>query len=549
MPTITIDNRRVEVPTGATILDAARRLGIDVPTLCHRDGYEPSASCLVCVVKVRGRQRLVPACATVAMDGMEVESETPEVHHARRTALELLLSDHQGDCLAPCQLACPAHMDVPLMLRQIRDGQFRQAIVTIKNDIALPAVLGRVCGKPCEKGCRRAAADGPVAVCALKARMAELDLASDEPYRPSCRADSGKRVAIVGAGPCGLAAAYHLARAGHRVTLIDRQSKAGGRLRREFDAATLPDELIDAEIAQIVRLDVVLRLDVNVGDRASFDRLRADHDAVLVACGAEGRQLGQAWGLTVGPRGIEVDKKNYRTCIDSVYAAGDAIRGPAPVVRDVADGKEAAASIDAFLTGTPAAGTLPLFTVRSGRLPAEQVARLIEITGAAGVSPVPSSRQNGRDACIAPPEHPSGPAALLLEQARHEAARCLHCDCGGRGACRLRIYAQQYDARPARFQGTRRVRTLLRGASGVVFDSGKCIDCGLCIQVAARRRDLLGLTFIGRGFDVRVGVPMDGSLDEALGDLAAECVAVCPTAALSMETEAAGKPPQTEPRP
>lgn len=544
MPIITIDHCRVEVPTGATILDAARLLGIEVPTLCHRDGYEPSASCLVCVVKVRGRQRLVPACATVVVDGMEVESETPEVHDARRTALELLLGDHQGDCLAPCQLACPAHMDVPLMLRQIRDGQFRQAIVTIKNDIALPAVLGRVCGKPCEKGCRRAAADGPVAVCALKARMAELDLASDEPYRPSCRVDSGKRVAVVGAGPCGLAAAYHLARAGHRVTLIDRQSKAGGRLRREFDAATLPGELIDAEIAQIVRLDVELRLGVNIGDRAVFDRLRADHDAVLVACGEEGRRLGGEWGLTAGPRGIEVDTKTYRTSIDGVYAAGGAIRATAPVVRDVADGKEAADSIDAFLTGEPAAGLLPLFTVRSGRLPVEQVARLVEIADAADVLRVKNFGQRGQDVLGTRPEHPSGSTAMLLEQARHEAARCLHCDCGGRGDCRLRIYAQKYDARPTRYQGTRRERTLLRGASGVVFDSGKCIDCGLCIQVVERRRDLLGLTFIGRGFDVRVGVPMDGSLDEALGDLAAECVAVCPTAALSLEPEN-----QTEPRP
>ena len=72
----------------------------------------------------------------------------------------------------------------------------------------------------------------------------------------------------------------------------------------------------------------------------------------------------------------------------------------------------------------------------------------------------------------------------------------------------------------------------VRAASGVVYEPGKCIDCGLCIQIAARGREPLGLTFIGRGFDVRVGVPFDRSLDEALGALAAECVEACPTGAL-----------------
>src|ERR1051325_2186995 len=98
MPRLTIDNRSVDVPPGGTVLDAARVLGIDIPTLCHLDGYEPSTSCMLCLVKVKGRNRLVPSCATVAEEGMEVESETPQVRQVRRTGLELLLSDHLGDC-------------------------------------------------------------------------------------------------------------------------------------------------------------------------------------------------------------------------------------------------------------------------------------------------------------------------------------------------------------------------------------------------------------------------------------------------------------------
>ncbi|MCK4628127.1 MAG: (2Fe-2S)-binding protein, partial [Sedimentisphaerales bacterium] len=94
---LTIDNQTVEVPPGSTILDAARKLGIDIPALCFRNGCEPSTSCLVCVVRINHQERLVPSCATLAEDGMRVQSETDDIHQARRTALELLLSDHLGD--------------------------------------------------------------------------------------------------------------------------------------------------------------------------------------------------------------------------------------------------------------------------------------------------------------------------------------------------------------------------------------------------------------------------------------------------------------------
>ena len=225
MPKLTIDGNSIEVPPGTSLLQAAGRLGIGIPTLCYLDGYRPSTSCLVCVVKVRSGNssggRVVPSCGTMAEDGMVVESETEDVHHLRRTALELLLSDHLGDCLAPCHFACPAHMDVPGMLRQIAASEPVNAIATVKHDIALPAVLGRICPKPCEKGCRRTGADGPVAVCQLKRFVADQDLACDEPYVPPCDAATGKRVAVLGAGPTGLSAAYYLAQRGHACTLFD----------------------------------------------------------------------------------------------------------------------------------------------------------------------------------------------------------------------------------------------------------------------------------------------------------------------------------------
>ena len=148
MPKLTIDNQEVEVEKGSTILDAANALGVDIPSMCFLKGCTPSTSCMVCVVKVEGRNGLVPACATVATDAMIVHSETDEVRKARTTALELLLSDHLGDCMGPCHVTCPATMDIPLMIRQIADGNMQAAIETVKKDIALPAILGRICPAP-----------------------------------------------------------------------------------------------------------------------------------------------------------------------------------------------------------------------------------------------------------------------------------------------------------------------------------------------------------------------------------------------------------------
>lgn len=96
MPRVTIDGRAVDVVPGSNLLAAARKLGLDIPALCYQPGCTPNTACLACVVKVRDPDRIVPSCATPAADGLVVESETPELHALRRTALELLLSDHSG---------------------------------------------------------------------------------------------------------------------------------------------------------------------------------------------------------------------------------------------------------------------------------------------------------------------------------------------------------------------------------------------------------------------------------------------------------------------
>jgi NADPH-dependent glutamate synthase beta subunit-like oxidoreductase len=514
MPRITIDQREIDVPAGSTILDAAESLGIEIPTLCFARQCEPSTSCLVCLVKLLPSGRLVPACATLTADGMQVESETEEVHALRRNTLELLLSDHLGDCVAPCSFGCPAQMNIPQMLRQIGAGQLREALITVKADIALPAVLGRICPAPCEKVCRRGNLDSSIAICELKRIVADVDLASAEPYLPPCRPASGKRAAIVGGGPAGLAAAYYLAQEGHACTIFDDSDTLGGMFGREIPAEKLPRDVLEREIAQILRLGIETQLNTRIGRDVSLAELRDQSDVVVIAVGWTAAQQVPPWGVGVSGGGIAVKRRTYETNLSGVFAVGNALRGQGTTgIRSVADAKEATVAIDQYLRGQPVTGTSPPFTTRIGKMDREELVQLSIETAAAP-----------RCASI------SGVDASAAAQ---QAARCLHCDCRALTTCRLRKYSALYSADPRRFKAERRKYEQDIRHADILFEPGKCIDCGLCVQITAAGGEYFGLTYIGRGFDVRIGVPLGHSAAEAFHQVAAECVAACPTAAIA----------------
>jgi len=520
MVRLVIDNRRVEVEQGATILTAAKKLGIEIPTLCYFEGFSPSTSCMVCVVKELGQGRLVPACAAQAEEGMQVESESEEVHQARRSALELLLSDHLGDCIAPCQSICPAHMNIPQMIRQIADGEMRSAIETVKRDIALPAVLGRICPAPCEKGCRRGAKDGPVPICLLKRYAADVDLASEKAFFPTCRPTRNKSIAIVGAGPAGLAAAYYLQQEGYHCVLFDEHEKPGGNLRYAVPEDKLPREVLNAEIAQIEKLGAKLRLRTKIGaeNSPSLADLQKEFDAVLLAVGDIKVNEIVGMGLAVNKNGIEADNQTYATGLAGVFAAGNAIRPGRLSVRAVADGKHAAFSIDQYLTGLEVTGPVPLFTTHIGRLQEGEIDKFMAQASNAPPVSRPNACQDG----------------LTKDEAELQSRRCLHCDCRKALNCRLRYYAQIYGANPGRYKGPRRLFEQYTENPAIIYEPGKCIDCGRCIHIAAAAGEKLGLTFIGRGFDVRVAAPFEKSITEGLKQVAAQCAQACPTGALAV---------------
>jgi len=140
-----INGLPARVDEGTTVLDAAEEVFVEIPTLCHLKGLESETSCMLCVVKDVATGRLIPACSAKAADGMEIDTECDEVQSARRDILNLLLSEHVGDCEAPCTRICPAHLDIPLMLREIERGNMESAAWIAKRDLAIPEILGYIC--------------------------------------------------------------------------------------------------------------------------------------------------------------------------------------------------------------------------------------------------------------------------------------------------------------------------------------------------------------------------------------------------------------------
>lgn len=507
MPQLRIDNLELTAPDDATILQAAASVGIDIPHLCSTDGCDPETSCLVCLVRVQGIRRLVPACATRVSEGMVVQNSTDEVRLARRTALELLLAEHTGECFAPCRNVCPAHLDIPEMVRCINDGELRDAARIAREDLVLPGILGYVCPGLCEKGCRRASADQAVSICSLHRYTAEMDLASGDPWLPQCDQPTGKNVAIIGAGPAGLAAAYVLLKHGHAVTIFDAADAAGGTLRTSVDPAKLPRQIIDAEAALLARLGAQFHFGQALGQQLTLESLRQTHNAVLLA-------VGQA--SAAGSQPATDARSSFTTATPGVFAATTTHEH---AVRAVADGKVAGQAIDDYLAGRALPAKAPAFAVRMGRLSAPEIRSFL-----AGASTRP--RVDLKE------------ATFTAEQACDESGRCMECGCHSIQWCRLRQYAIQYDADPNRYRGQRRPFVRDESHPHVIFEPGKCIDCGLCVQVTRRHSEQLGLTFVGRGFDVRIAVPFGESLEGALRQTAEEVCRVCPTGALRRRPDA-----------
>lgn len=186
------------------------------------------------------------------------------------------------DSVVPCRSACPAGVDIPRYLRYIKDGDFASATAVIREKVPFPETLGSICNHLCESQCKRNELNSPPSICKLKRAASVRD---DQSWKKNAKleAASGKKVAVIGAGPAGLTAAYYLQKKGHEVTLYEENEKAGGQCRYGIPAYRLPDMVLDQEI------DVILETGINLKTETVIEKpkelLVDGFDAVLVATG------------------------------------------------------------------------------------------------------------------------------------------------------------------------------------------------------------------------------------------------------------------------
>ena len=161
---IIINQIKVEVLKGETLIEAARRTGYNIPSLCYAKDAVHKASCMVCAVKDCSTGQIIPSCTTLPTEGMQIDTESDEVLTSRNLSLELLLSDHRADCEAPCSMVCPKGLDIEQMLTLYDTGKHNEAFVLIANSFNLPVLSCDECKVPCEKICRRASIDKAVPI-------------------------------------------------------------------------------------------------------------------------------------------------------------------------------------------------------------------------------------------------------------------------------------------------------------------------------------------------------------------------------------------------
>lgn len=653
---VTIDGITTEASSRDTILATANRLGISIPTLCYLEGRSGLESCGLCMVEVEGQGHVIPACASKVQEGMVIHTDTEKLRKGRRLALELLLSDHLGDCVAPCEVACPASIDIPEFIRQIRYGNYAESERVIREAIAFPGVLGRICPKFCEGVCRRAEYDEAISICSLKRFPADR-VREKRTQLPPRQPSTGKQVSIVGGGIVGLTAAYYLLLDGHSCTVYESDSRLGGAIRNLIPEFRLPNGVVEEEIDCITSLGLEVCCNQVFGKDYSLEELRKKSDAVLLAIGASIENLprfpgsefgipcteflqrvshGQipqvngnvlvfgsgataldasrtllrlgadqvtlamtpsmktrlffspfvSYGLEEGVRildettlvsmestangafhcnlshagketsmevsavylsghmepdiallereglktakhGVQIDRHQLTTSIPGVFAAGSIAQSGRYAVHGSASGKQAAHLIHRFLMGIDQPEK-DLIKVRMHHVTPEEKAVL---WGKRVKAPrVEEQRIQGS---AIPGSFAEVVQGLDPLSATNEAERCLQCDCAKKKSCSLRIQSTEFEANPKAYRGDRPPLEIDDSHEEVIYEAGKCIKCGRCIAVAEERQVPLGLSYIGRGFRVKVGVPLNQTIRAGLREVALECVEVCPTGALA----------------
>jgi formate dehydrogenase (NADP+) beta subunit len=210
-----------------------------------------------------------------------------EILTVRTMSDRLLHLNREDDALAPCQQTCPAEIDIPKYISQVRNGDYEGAVNTIRERNPLLLACGRVCPHPCEDYCRRSIEDEPVSINQLKRFVADLEMHADRRYPIPCAPSTDRKVAVIGGGPAGLSCAYFLRRLGHHVTIFEAMPKLGGMIRYGIPEYRLPKKVLDWEIEGILNLGIDAHTGVKFGKDIDMEKLtEAGYEAVFLGIGA-----------------------------------------------------------------------------------------------------------------------------------------------------------------------------------------------------------------------------------------------------------------------
>ncbi|MDP2970215.1 MAG: FAD-dependent oxidoreductase, partial [Deltaproteobacteria bacterium] len=317
----------------------------------------------------------------------------------------------------PCTATCPLHCNAQGYVALISQGKLKEALALVRETLPFPGILAYVCAHPCERECKRIEVDRPVSICDLKRFL--VDHVEETEFDPTPAEERSQKVAIAGAGPSGLTAAFDLRRMGYPVTLFESRSKLGGLLTHGFPSYRLPVEVVKKDLSVIEKMGIEICLNTEVGKDISFEEIQKTYDAIFLAVGSTGAgPISEVFrGLKRSRRGmIQVDPLTLETNVKGVFAGGDGVTGPGTIVESMAQGRKGAISIDRSIRGED---------LRHGREFEGRQASPMQ-------SFLPDTKRDEREV-LPHMVKPTGPG-LTLEEAIEDAKRCLNCggcsDCG-----------------------------------------------------------------------------------------------------------------------
>lgn len=317
----------------------------------------------------------------------------------------------------PCTATCPLHCNAQGYVALFSQGKLKEALALVRATLPFPGILAYVCAHPCERECKRIEVDRPVSICDLKRFL--VDHVEETEFDPTPAEERSQKVAIAGAGPSGLTAAFDLRRMGYPVTLFESRSELGGLLTHGFPSYRLPVEVVKKDLSVIEKMGIGIRLNTEVGKDISFEEIQKTYDAIFLAVGSTGSgPISEVFrGLKRSRRGmIQVDPLTLETNVKGVFAGGDGVTGPGTIVESMAQGRKGAISIDRSIRRED---------LRYGR---ESEGRQVSPMQ----SLLPDSKRDERE-ILPHMVKPIGPG-LTLEEAIEDAKRCLNCggcsDCG-----------------------------------------------------------------------------------------------------------------------